>query len=229
MWVREFLGMHSPRSSRTAARVARARLAALVAVPVLALCAACGGDGGGGRDEGIASVPSTPSGETATAVAGSPSPRQSGTEGKGAFYDAQMAYVQCMRSKAGIKDFPDPKLSGYLDWSAIDELVQETGNREIYKGGRKGGETCTEEMHTAMQLEPKRDVSKDYESMLAHATCMRDHGVSAFTNPVMSGGNVLPGGDPNPTSPKIDPRSPAYKQARQACKDKLLDGLDGMQ
>ncbi|CAM5358655.1 hypothetical protein SCALM49S_00174 [Streptomyces californicus] len=80
-----------------------------------------------------------------------------------------------------------------------------------------------------MALEPKRDQQKSYESMLAHAQCMRDNGISRFTNPVMSGGNAIPGGDPNPGSPVIDPESPAYKQAREACESKLLDGLDGMQ
>lgn len=80
-----------------------------------------------------------------------------------------------------------------------------------------------------MAVEPKRDQQKSYESMLAHAQCMRDNGISRFTNPVMSGGNAVPGGDPNPASPVYDRESPAYKEARAACKSKLLDGLDGMQ
>ncbi len=63
--------------------------------------------------------------------------------------------------------------------------------------------------------------------MLAHATCMREHGVSKFTNPAMSGGKVMPGGEPNPASPSFDQDVPAFKQAREACKDKLLNGLDG--
>ncbi|MFD9034624.1 hypothetical protein ACFVZW_26340 [Streptomyces sp. NPDC059567] len=213
-------------------RARRPRLMALVVAPVLALCVACGGNAGGAQDEGIASAPGIPAHDGSTPSAGSGAgsepPRQPGTGGKGAFYDAQMAYVQCMRGKGGVKDFPDPKLSGHLDWSAIEEITEKTGTHPV-KGGGKENDACGTERNAAMMLEPKRDAQKDYESMLAHAKCMRDNGVSKFTNPTLSGGNVMPGGDPNPASPQIDPRSPAYKQARQACKDHLLDGLDGMQ
>ncbi|MCF3131868.1 hypothetical protein [Streptomyces olivochromogenes] len=218
--------MNPRTTTRTTARL---RLAALAVLPVLAVSTACGGDGEA-KDEGIASVPDSPSsgsGSSGSGSSGSGSAGKSGTGDKGAFYDAQMAYVQCMRGKGGVKDFPDPKLSGYLDWTKIDELAQRPGNEEASKGGRNG--VCGKEMSEAMKLEPKRDVQKEYESMLAHAKCMRENGVSKFTNPTMSGGNVIPGGDPNPASPQLDVRSPAYKQATQACKDKLLDGLDGMQ
>ncbi|MFE7296441.1 hypothetical protein [Streptomyces sp. NPDC057579] len=211
---------------RTPSRAAgRLRLAALIALPVLVLSAACGS----GRDaldtgKDIASVP----GDTADdGKSTGSSGKQGGSGDKGAFYDAQMKYVQCMRGKAGITEFPDPKLSGYLDWTKIEEIAHKPGNEEVSKGGKNA--VCFKEMSAAMELEPKRDVQKEYESMLAHATCMRKHGVSKFTNPTLSGGNVMPGGDPNPAAPQLDTGSPAYKQARQACKDKLLDGLDGMQ
>ncbi|WP_282793925.1 hypothetical protein [Streptomyces sp. CC224B] len=217
----------------------RLRAAALVAVPLLALAVGCGGSGSGsgsgdsgGKDDQVASVPDA-SGEDQGTGDGKGS--KDGKEGEGsgdrtgksAFYDAQMEYVRCMRTKAGLKDFPDPKLSGYLDWPRIDELVDPNGGGEEYKGGKDG--VCVRELRDAMNLEPKRDAQQDYESMLAHATCMRDKGVSAFRNPTMSGGNVLPGGEPDPASPKIDHDSPAYKKAREACAGKLLEGLDGMQ
>ncbi|MGW7362779.1 hypothetical protein ACWGI8_04945 [Streptomyces sp. NPDC054841] len=206
----------------------RLRIAAFVTAPILALTVACGGgDDGGAKNDAVASVPDAPtagqSGETGSN--GNGNGDQAATGGKGAFYDAQMKYVQCMRGKGGVKDFPDPKLSGHLDWTKIDELS--AAYPEVSKGGKNG--VCGKEMSEAMKQEPKRDAQKDYESMLAHAKCMRENGISKFTNPTMSGGNVLPGGDPNPASPSIDHNSPTYKQARQACKDKLLDGLDGMQ
>ncbi|WP_190140540.1 hypothetical protein [Streptomyces longispororuber] len=217
----------------------RFRAAALVAVPLLALAVGCGsgsgdGDGGGGgKDDQVASVPDASgedgkgSGDGKGGNGGKGGKGSGDKSGKSAFYDAQMEYVRCMRTKAGLKDYPDPKLSGYLDWPKIDELVDPNGGGEEYKGGKDG--VCVAEMREAMNLEPKRDAQQDYESMLAHATCMRDKGVSAFRNPTMSGGNVLPGGDPDPTSPKIDRDSPAYKKAREACAGKLLEGLDGMQ
>ncbi|MFK8907160.1 hypothetical protein [Streptomyces sp. YS-3] len=204
------------------------RLVGLAAVPVLALCGACGSGDGDGGDTGkkggaIADVPDAP-GADAAKEAGGPSTKPAG---KSAFYDAQMRYVQCMRLKGGYKDFPDPKLSGYLDWAKVNAIGAQPGRNDGIKGGESGA--CVTELQAAMNAEPKRDQQKAYESMLAHAQCMRDHGVSKFANPTMSGGNAQPGGDPDPVSRSLDTASPAYKQARSACESKLLDGLDGMQ
>ncbi|MFE0107264.1 hypothetical protein [Streptomyces sp. NPDC059009] len=208
-------------SPRTTARL---RITALLAVPVLALTAACSsGDGEGVEDKGVASAPDAP--DTSASKGSSGSGEQSAGQGKGAFYDAQMKYVQCMRTKGGVKEFPDPKLSGYLDWTKIDELSARYP--EAAKGGKDAA--CGPELQKAMQKEPERDPQQEYESMLAHAKCMREKGVSKYRNPTMSGGNVLPGGDPDPANPSFDSTSPAYKRAAAACKDKLLDGLDGMQ
>ncbi|MDG9681229.1 hypothetical protein QC334_00510 [Streptomyces sp. DH18] len=204
------------------------RLAAFVAVPVLALTVACGGndDTAGTRShDAVADVPS-PKGEPSEAT-GTPNTPSAKPAGKSAYYDAQVAFVQCMRAKGGYKDFPDPKLSGHLDWEKINEIGSRPGRNEGIKAGKDN--VCLDELRASMAVEPKRDQQKSYESMLAHAQCMRDNGISRFTNPVMSGGNAVPGGDPNPASPVYDPESPAYKEARAACRSKLLDGLDGMQ
>ncbi|MEJ8649567.1 hypothetical protein WKI65_16090 [Streptomyces sp. MS1.AVA.3] len=209
-------------TQKTRSRSRAARLALLIAVPAFALTTACGG--AESSDEGVASVSNAPSTDQTKDGAGSS--KGGGAQGKSAFYDAQMKFVQCMRKKI-TKDYPEPKLSGHLDWTKINQLQEEMGNDDIAKAGRAGA--CAPEMQKAMSLEPPRDTQKDYESMLAHAKCMRAHGVSKFTNPKLQDGNVLPGGDPNPASPEIKQDSPAYKQAEQACKDKLLDGLDGMQ
>ncbi|MFE2934726.1 hypothetical protein [Streptomyces sp. NPDC059278] len=218
----------SPRSPRTGPRTtARLRMTALVALPVLALAVGCGGgdDGADGtkKSDTVADVPRTPTAGTTKDADGPSTPPAA----KSAFYDAQLKYVQCMRVKGGYKDFPDPKLSGYLDWDKVNEIGSQPGRNEGIKGGRNG--VCVAELRAAMDAEPERDQQKSYESMLAHAKCMRDNGVSRFTNPTMSGGNAQPGGDPNPASPSIDTDSPAYKNARKACESKLLYGLDGMQ
>lgn len=205
---------------------ARLRLTALVAAPVLALSAACGGgesDGGGTKDDAIADAPKAP---TASATQGETAPATQ-PAGKSAFYEAQMKYVQCMRAKGGYPDFPDPKLSGHFDWAKINEIGSQPGRNEGIKGGKN--RACVDELLAASAATPKIDQQKAYESMLAHAQCMRDNGVSKFTNPTMSGGNAQPGGQPDPMARAFDEASPAYKQARKACESKLLDGLDGMQ
>ncbi|MFD9076676.1 hypothetical protein [Streptomyces lasiicapitis] len=227
----------------TSRGTARLRLTAAVAAPLLLLCVACGG-GDDNASDGKGEVVSAPDEPTTGEGSGKDKSEDKSkdkgegegegedsskpaAEGKSAFYDAQVKYVRCMRTKAGVKDFPDPKLSGYLNWPEIDKVVDPKNGGVEYKGGKDG--VCVPELQRAMNLEPKRDAQKDYESMLAHAKCMRDKGVSKFTNPTMSGGKVLPGGDPSPGNPALDPNSPAYKQAREACKGKLLEGLDGMQ
>ncbi|WP_225987216.1 hypothetical protein [Streptomyces spectabilis] len=215
----------------------RFRLVALAAAPLLAFAVGCGGgDDGGGKDDRVASVPET-SGKKSGGSDGKAAGSDSGSggkaagsgdrTGKSAFFDAQMTYVRCMRTKAGLKDYPDPKLSGHLDFGKIEKLVDPKGGGEEYKGGKNG--VCKDELLAAMDAEPERDQQQDYESMLAHAKCMRDKGVSLFRNPTMADGNAQPGGEPDPASPKIDTKSPAYKEAREACAAKLLDGLDGMQ
>lgn len=237
------LAMDGPSSSAASVRpmsfptsTAGLRLAAFVALPVLALTVACGDDGTSGTrsHDAVADVPS-PKSEPSKAASSPGTPSTPGTPGtpgakqagKSAYYDAQVAFVQCMRAKGGYKDFPDPKLSGYLDWEKINEIGSQPGRNEGIKAGKN--HVCLDELQASMAVEPKRDQQKSYESMLAHAQCMRDNGISRFTNPVMSGGNTVPGGDPNPASPVYDPESPAYKEARAACESKLLDGLDGMQ
>lgn len=202
------------------------RLAAFVAVPLLALTVACGDDTTGTRShDAVADVPS-PKSEPSEA-ADAPNTPSAKPAGKSPYYDAQVTFVQCMRAKGGYKDFPDPKLSGHLDWEKVNGIGSQPGRNEGIKAGKNN--VCVDELRAALAVEPKRDQQKSYESMLAHAQCMRDNGISRFTNPVMSGGNAVPGGDPNPASPVYDPDSPAYKEARAACKSKLLDGLDGMQ
>lgn len=230
--------MNLPRTTPTtsatsrAAAVARPRLVTLVAVPVLALSVACGGNGGADgvkEHTAIADVPRTPGGSGASGT--SRTPGEPGVPGAGVskseFYDAQMKYVRCMRAKGGFKDFPDPRLSGYLDWDKVEEIASRPGNNEAYKGGRN--QACAPEMQAAFAAEPERDEQKGYESLLAHAKCMRDNGVSRFTNPTMSGGHAQPGGDPNPANPVLDTGSPAYKKAREACRTKLIDSVEGMQ
>ncbi|WP_324795576.1 hypothetical protein SJX93_20755 [Streptomyces cyaneofuscatus] len=227
-------GITTTTAATTSTATARLRLAAFVAVPVLALSVACvGGDDTTGTKshDAIADVPAvtdTPTTATTAATSGStPATPSAQPAGKSAFYDAQMTFVRCMRAEGGYKDYPDPKLSGHLDWSKVNELGSQPGRNQGIKAGKNN--VCVDELQAVMAVEPERDQQKSYESMLAHAQCMRDNGVSRFTNPVMSGGNAMPGGDPNPASPVIDTDSPAYKQAREACAPKLLDGLDGMQ
>lgn len=201
-------------SSETRSR----RLAALLALPFV-LLTACGGEK---QKADIASA--NPPG-VAAPVTSSAAPQ---AEGKSAFYDAQLAYTQCMR-KEGLKDWPDPLLSGYADWTKIEVVQEEEERKDSQTRLSAAMQACKEPMQKAMQLEPQKDQQKVYESLLAHAQCMRANGVSKFTNPSMQNGVAQPGGDPNPADPQLDTNSPAYNQAETACRDKLIEQAQGMQ
>ncbi|MFJ7423003.1 hypothetical protein ACIQXD_31020 [Streptomyces uncialis] len=215
-------------TSRTSARL---RLTAFAVLPVLALSMACvGGDDsnadGAGKDTAIAEVPAAPDKTDASPTKSGKKPAAR-SDSRSAFYDAQMTYIECMRAKGGYPDFPDPRLSGHPDWEKINAIGSQPGRNHGIKGGKNG--VCVEQLQAVSAATPKVDQQKAYESMLAHAQCMRDNGVSKFVNPTMSGGNAQPGGQPNPMDRAFDEESPSYKQAREACASKLLDGLDGMQ
>lgn len=200
------------------------RLAVVLVVPVL-FTAACGAEQA--KDAGIATA-DTGSATGATSAPPSSAPTSAPVSGKSAFFDAQMAYTQCMR-KEGMRDWPDPKLSGYPNVEKIEEVQKAEDAKDQQNALGRAMHACVEPMRAAMTLEPEKDQQKMYESLLAHAQCMRANGVSQFTNPTMQGGNAIPGGDPSPASPRIDPDSPVYKQARAACKDKLIEPAEGMQ
>ncbi|MFF3768204.1 hypothetical protein ACFYYR_29555 [Streptomyces sp. NPDC001922] len=220
-------------STQTTARTSRSlRLAAVIAVPVMLFSSACGGGGEKDiRNEGVASAGDAPAGSDSGSDSGSGSGKagSGGKAGKSAFYDAQLKYTQCMR-KEGMTEWPDPKLSGYADWPRIEKIQEDASKQDGQKKYQAAAKDCADPMRKAMELEPKVDKQKVYESMLAHAQCMRSHGVSKFANPKMnSAGNVEGGGDPNPVSPEIDQDSPSYQRARTACESKLIDAAAGQQ
>ncbi|MEV4250070.1 hypothetical protein AB0J63_42530 [Streptosporangium canum] len=187
----------------------------LLAVPLIALTAC------GDKEPEIASA----------GTSAAPTATQSATQaaGRGAFYDAQLAYVRCVR-KNGLPEWPDPKLSGHPDMEKIMELqrrLQEGAN--LAKGQEKLNKAmrpCMGLMNKADTLAPRKEPQKLFEALLKHAKCMRKNGVTQFANPTMDGGSVIPGGDPDPADPAFDPDSPAYKQAREACQDLLPDGAE---
>jgi hypothetical protein len=121
-----------------------------------------------------------------------------------------LAFAQCMREN-GVPDFPDPQLDGgggmimgggpdgggNFDKDAVDKAM------EACKDLRpQGGGNFSEEDQQAMQ-----------DAALAHAQCMRENGVPDFPDPEFSedGARVQLDG--------IDPESPAFQEAQEACED----------
>jgi hypothetical protein len=129
-----------------------------------------------------------------------------------------LEFAQCMREN-GVPDFPDPQVDG----------------GRIEMGGPGGGENFDQEavekaMEACEDLAPRgggnfseEDRQEMQDAALEHAQCMRENGVPDFPDPEFSDGGAMIELD------DIDPESPAFKQAQEACEDKLPNrpGDDG--
>jgi hypothetical protein len=167
----------------------RPYLAALVAVLALALAvAACGG--GGGKGGGVASL----GGGKATATT---SPGNSGKD----FKQRALAYARCMRQH-GI-DMPDPK---------FDAAGRMAGQLPAGVGPddpkfKAADQACKQ---YAPSGEPDKPDPQAQQQMVAYARCMRQHGVN-LPDP-KPGGGIDASGEAG-----VDPNSPKFKAADQAC------------
>jgi hypothetical protein len=164
---------------------------------VLALAvAACGG--GGGNSDGVASLGGNDK-PTATTRPG----------GSGDVKQRALAYARCMRQQ-GI-DMPDPKFDAQGRMAqqlppgvGPDDPKFKAADQACKQYAPNGGEPA--------KLDPQQQ-----QQLLAHARCMRRHGIN------------LP--DPKPDgrvdAPGIDPGDPKFKAAEQACQQYAPKGGGG--
>jgi hypothetical protein len=160
---------------------------------------------GGSSPSGVAHVASTTAG---TSASGSP-----GAAGKG----DPAAYSACMR-KHGVANFPDPdsrggikitfsrtadgKTTGVDTNSPQFAKAQQTCHGLLPNGGRPSAAAQQKEVRKALKF----------------AQCMRSHGVPKFPDPEVSGGGIKQTIDPS-----VNPGSPQFQAAQQACQ-KLVPG-----
>jgi hypothetical protein len=112
-----------------------------------------------------------------------------------------LTYAHCMRAH-GVLNFPDPSSSGGstpgdLNPSSPQFQAASQACRSLQPAGR------TFSTSGAGALSPRRQAQ-----LLAFAKCMRSHGVPSFADP-STRGITPPAG--------IDPNSPAFQSATQAC------------
>jgi hypothetical protein len=164
---------------------------AYAAVPIafVVALAGCAGDGDDGN--GVASVGGTPS---AAASSGAAAPGDSA--------ELALKFAQCMREH-GV-DMPDPEIDGGRISMRINakpgvdvDAAQEACKEYAPSGGPGGG-----------QPDPQMR-----ERMLAHAQCMREHGVESFPDPAADQGGI-----------RIDEdiaEDPDFAAAQKACDEQL--------
>jgi hypothetical protein len=118
-----------------------------------------------------------------------------------------LEYARCMRSH-GVSNFPDPDSSGgtVLPQGVDPNSPQFTAAQQA----------CQSKLRSGQSTPPPQDRQK----LLAYAACMRSHGVPDFPDPSSDGPLVI---DPN----QLDPNSPQFKAADQACKQYRPGGGQG--
>jgi hypothetical protein len=122
-------------------------------------------------------------------------------------------FSQCMRAH-GVSDFPDP-VNGDL-------------NLRVSKGSDldPGSPAFKSALASCKSLEPAGFASGSGQStgqqsqLVKFSQCMRKNGVSNFPDPQPNGTMLMSGG-------QIDPNSPQYQQAMQACRSLLPPGAVG--
>jgi hypothetical protein len=126
-----------------------------------------------------------------------------------------LAYSQCMR-RHGVPSFPDPDADGRLQL----KMGPGTGidpNSAQFKAAQQA---CK-----ALQPTPPAAVQqRNYDALLKFAQCMRKHGVPGFPDPTADGGLILKA---KPGDSSLDPNSPAFKRAQQACQQYMPGGKGG--
>ncbi len=193
----------------------------LLTVALAVLAAGCGG---GSHPPGVASLGAPATTTTATAPGDSPAPDgpSGGSSGGGATLQLKTAgaakFAACMRSH-GVPNFPDPGQNGAISigpGSGIDpgsasfQAAQQHCSSLLPNGGRP----------SPQQLATMRAAA------LAFSACMRGHGLPDFPDPTFSGNGVQLKVTAHPGS-GLDPRSPTFQAAQNACRSKLPGKVQG--
>ncbi|MBM7783403.1 hypothetical protein [Tenggerimyces flavus] len=172
---------------------------ATLAIGLAFVAAACGGQQP--QAQGVASLGDTPS-----PTASSESKASGGKDGG-------LKYAQCMREN-GIDEFPDPE-GGKLTLKAKPGSKLDP-NSPAWK---KAEEACK-----SLRPEPSEGQKQQMKAQgLEYAQCMRENGIKEFPDPNPDGGMLLrmkKGTD-------LDPESPKFKKAQEACKSLMPGGAKG--
>lgn len=181
---------------------------AVVLVAVGLLAAACGG---GTKDPGAASAASS---RTSTSTTAAPSV-SSGANSSGQSSQAeQLKFSQCMRSE-GVSNFPDPPANGAF-LHALSAAGIDT-HSPIFQSALQ----ACKKFNPAGNLTPAQSAAQNAKG-LQFAQCMRSHGVANFPEPSQgSNGQITINGG---TGSGIDPNSPQFQSAQQACSADLPTG-----
>jgi hypothetical protein len=155
---------------------------------------------------------------TVIAACGSSSPSSTGTAAGSSTIAMLDKYSACMRDH-GVSGFPDPGTTETPNSFGVDgynfDLPSTMDTQSpAYESGAKD---CEKLIGMGTGSGPPAGVlAKARKAALAHAECMREHGVPNFPDPTVTGnghGITQSSGGGAGTNP----RSPAFQQAQKVC------------
>jgi len=129
-------------------------------------------------------------------------------------HGSPLAYSRCMRAH-GITDFPDPDSNGNLGLNAGPGSGLDPNSPQF-----KAADQACKHLMPAPNL---GQAAKDRPALLRYARCMRAHGMPDFPDPDPGGGLQIKAS----RGSDLDPNSPLYKAADQACKHYMPGGGHG--
>lgn len=124
-----------------------------------------------------------------------------------------LAFAQCMRAH-GVPGFPDPS-GGQFSLAGINQSSPQFRNAARICGGSSPGSAASQQ-------------AQGLAKGLEFARCMRTHGVRNFPDPVASNGNGIAISIRNSmgSGGGVDPNSPVFQAAMQACRPLLRAGVN---
>lgn len=176
----------------------------LIAAGLVAAALSVAACGGGSNGPGVAGAGSTTTGSSSSG---------------GSTKASALAYSKCMRSH-GLSDFPDPDSKGQIQLTAGpgSDLLPDSPQF------KSATQACKSLMPGPGSPAEQR---RDFARALKFAQCMRSHGVQIpDPQPPGSGPTTAShkGSGGNGNGPPIDPNSPQFKRAQQACASVLPGG-----
>lgn len=192
----------------------RSMKACVVGVGISALLglAACGGGGGGGDDDGVASLSQPTTADTGDGGDGSSDEPPTEAE----MQEASLAFAECMREH-GV-DMPDPEFG---EGGEVAIQVGGEGQQvdpETMDAANEACQPIMEDVTGGFERDPEQEAEMQ-ERALAHAQCMRDHGIEGFPDPVFQdGGGVMVAIDEDSG---FDPSSAEFQEAQEACEEEF--------
>jgi hypothetical protein len=131
--------------------------------------------------------------------------------------DAQLKYAQCMRDH-GI-DMPDPTFEA--DGRSLQRGPDPDEIDDLKRGKfREAEQACNKYLDAIKAPELSEEQQEEFrDAALAHARCMREHGIENFPDPTFGeNGEAQIRLD---RGRGLDPEDPDFREAQKACEDTM--------